>query len=266
MLAGPERAQLEHRRDQQQVGGRVHLGEGVGRDLEHQIRARPGRAGRVADDDALRAAREDGAADGGRGAPGASSVAATSTSLGRVRSVAASTTPPGAQASVTRSGAVRTAAAHARATPRCATSTGSAIAHSSISTSACERARWKPRRRPSATSVMRARYAQASAGARVGRTSTSRRPPSRASCSATRSRFAARWAGVATCCHWQPPHCPNTGQRGATRSGPARTTSETVGAQEPPALLDDPRADAVAGRGERDEDDAALVVRERVGP
>ena len=30
-------------------------------------------------------------------------------------------------------------------------------AHSSISTSVCERARWKPRRRPSATSVMRAR-------------------------------------------------------------------------------------------------------------
>ena len=50
------------------------------------------------------------------------------------------------------------------------------------------------------TSVMRARYCQSRA-ASVGRTSASRTPAVRASCSATIAAFASRCAGGATCCH-----------------------------------------------------------------
>src|SRR5207244_13482124 len=39
-----------------------------------------------------------------------------------------------------------------------------------------------------------------------------------------------------------------------------------LGARVPPAALDDARADAVARRGVRDEDDLAVLVRERVEP
>ena len=73
-------------------------------------------------------------------------------------------------------------------------------------------------RPPRPTSRARSRYPNGGPAAMTGGISI---PSARS----TIAFFAACCASALTCCHWQPPHAPNSGHGGATRSGPGRSIS-----------------------------------------
>ena len=81
------------------------------------------------------------------------------------------------------------------------------------STTSCDRRRVKTERAgPCRRSAWRDR------GSRIGAGRAHRRDGRSPSARSTIAFFAARWASIETCCHWQPPQLPKSGHGGGTRS------------------------------------------------